>query len=58
MPFYFLQVCFDKDASEERDEDRIAERYLPDWIADCLLQIVRRLIAGYLQVTYFIVVTG
>ena len=44
------QVCSNKDASEGRDEDRIAERYLPDLIAGCLLQIIYRYIADCLQV--------
>ena len=41
------QVRLNKDASEERDEDRIEERDLPDLIADCL-QIVCRLFVSYL----------
>ena len=44
------QVCSNKDASKEREEDRIAERYLPNLIAVCLLQIVCRYIAGRFQV--------
>ena len=31
---------FEQKCVEGRDEDKIAERYLPDLIADCLLQIV------------------
>ena len=48
------QVPSNKDASEGRDEDRMAERDLPDLpdlIAVCLLQIICRHIAGYLQVS-------
>ena len=47
---YFLQqVSSNEDASEGRSEDKIAERDLPDSIAECLLQIVCRYVAGYLQ---------
>ena len=39
-----------KDASEERNKDIIAEKDLTDLIAVCLLQIVCRYIEGYLLV--------
>ena len=42
------QVYSNKDGSEGRDEEKIAERYLPDLIADCFLQIFCRYIAGCL----------
>ena len=41
------QVCLNKNASEERDRDRVAERDLPDLIAGCLLQIFCMYIAGF-----------
>ena len=44
------QVRLNKDASGERSEDKIAERDMPDLIADCLMQIVYRYVAGCLQV--------
>ena len=40
-------ISWNKVASEGRDEDRIAERDYPDWIAIWLLHY--RLLAGYLQ---------
>ena len=46
---YGEQVRPNKDGSEGREEDRIAER---DLIAGCLLQIVFRCIASCLQVVY------
>ena len=39
------QVSSNKDKSEGRDEDRIAERYRPNRFAGCLLQIACRNIA-------------
>ena len=44
------QVRLNKDASERRDEGRIADRNFPDLIASCLLQIVCSYIAGCLSV--------
>ena len=41
----FKQVCLNKDLSEGRDEDKIAERDLPYLNAGCLLPIVCRNIA-------------
>ena len=46
------QVRSNKDASEGRDKDRIAERYLPDLIRDCWLQNFCRLFAGFLKVIF------
>ena len=46
----FKQVCSNKDASEGRDKDGIAERYLSDldeFVANCL-QVYCILFAGYL----------
>ena len=42
------QVCSNKDASEGRDQDRIAERDKPDLNAGGLLQVVCNLFAGHM----------
>ena len=41
-----------------RDKESIAEKNFPDLFEGCLLQIVSRNIAGYLQVTCFLEVMG
>ena len=40
-------VRLNKDASDGRDEDRIADRYLSDLIAGYFLQIVCKCITGF-----------
>ena len=47
--WFLLRTSPVKHASEKRVKDRIAKRYLPDFIADCLLQTICGYPAGYLQ---------
>ena len=42
----FYGKTINKDASEGRDDDIIAERDKPDLVSGCLMQIVCRYIAG------------